>query len=225
METKIFDYGMNGEGVGKIDGKIVLVNNTLIDEVAEIDIVEDHKNYAVGTPRKIIKPSCDRQIPPCPYFYECGGCQLQHMNYSEQLKFKTNHIKKTIKKITGLDVNVNDTIPCANMFEYRNKMSFSVAESCCGLLKFNSNSIITVICRNYFNNISANSERATLKIHLVSLILNINELTDNLISILLHTRSKGNHHVFVVHRATQSIDARYTGYNYNILTFYKRCCC
>ena len=103
METKIFDYGINGEGVGKIDGKIVLVNNTLVDEVAEIDIVEDHKNYAVGTPRKIIKPSCDRQIPPCPYFYECGGCQLQHMNYSEQLKFKTNHIKKTIKKITGLD--------------------------------------------------------------------------------------------------------------------------
>ena len=100
---------MNGEGVGKIDGKIVLVENALIDETVDITIVEDNKNYCIGKLNSIITPSSNRQDPPCPYFNDCGGCQLQHMNYLEQLKFKTNHIKKTIKKIKKPAVSYSRT--------------------------------------------------------------------------------------------------------------------
>ncbi|MBR4998639.1 MAG: 23S rRNA (uracil(1939)-C(5))-methyltransferase RlmD, partial [Clostridia bacterium] len=144
METKIFDYGMNGEGVAKIDGKIVLINNALINEVADIDIVEDNKNYCIGKLSKIISQSSQRQNPPCPYFSECGGCQLQHMTYSEQLKFKTLNIKKTIKKICNLEVAVKDCVPCSSCYNYRNKMSFSINNEKCGLLKPNSNEIVEI---------------------------------------------------------------------------------
>ena len=104
MEIKIFDYGMNGEGVAKNDGKILLVEHTLIDEVVDVEIVKDFDNYAIAIPKQIKIKSSKRTEPVCPYFYECGGCNLQHMNYSEQLKFKTKLIKKTIKKITGYKV-------------------------------------------------------------------------------------------------------------------------
>ena len=144
METKIFDYGMNGEGVGSLDGKIVLVTNGLIDEIVDIQVINDYQNYSIGKLNKIIAESPKRQTPPCPYFYECGGCGLQHMIYDEQLKFKTNHIKKTIKKITGLDVKVNNTVACSTQFSYRNKMSFSVFENNCGLLKLNSKDIVNI---------------------------------------------------------------------------------
>ena len=144
MEIKIFDYGMNGEGVGNLEGKIFLVENALIDELAEIDIIEDNGNYAIAKANKIINSSTNRTYPKCPYFFECGGCQLQHMTYAEQLKFKTNHIKKTIKKITGLDVEVNQTIPCSQPFNYRNKMSFTVQDNICGLLKKKSNNIVDI---------------------------------------------------------------------------------
>ena len=89
METKIYDYGMNGEGVAKLDGKIVLVENALVDEVVEIEIVEDNKNYSIGKTNKLLIKSSNRVNPKCPYFNECGGCDLQHMNYAEQLKLKT----------------------------------------------------------------------------------------------------------------------------------------
>ena len=46
METKIFDYGMNGEGVGKIDGKVLLVANALINETVDVEIT-DAMNWAV----------------------------------------------------------------------------------------------------------------------------------------------------------------------------------
>ena len=144
METKIFDYGMNGEGVGKVDGKVVLVNNALIDEVVDVEIVEDFKNYSTATINNIIKQSQNRTVPICPYYTDCGGCQLQHMKYSEQLKFKTLNVQKTIKKITGLDVHVNETIPCSTPFGYRNKMSYSVSGSTCGLMQSNSNNIVDI---------------------------------------------------------------------------------
>ncbi|MBO5955109.1 MAG: 23S rRNA (uracil(1939)-C(5))-methyltransferase RlmD [Clostridia bacterium] len=144
METKIFDYGMNGEGVAKIDGKIVLIENSLIDEVVDLEIVEDNKNYALSKVNQIIIESENRQIPPCPYFFECGGCDIQHMKYDEQLKFKTNHIKKTIKKICKIDVDVNQTVACSIEFNYRNKMSFSVNKKHCGLLKKNSKEIVNI---------------------------------------------------------------------------------
>ena len=144
IQTKIFDYGMNGEGVAKIDGKIVLINNALIDELVDVEIVEDNKNYSIGKVSKIISQSKNREIPPCSYFFECGGCQLQHMNYAEQLKFKTYLVKKTIKKITSLDVDVKDTIPCSDFFAYRNKMSFSVNKNICGLFKHNSKEIVNI---------------------------------------------------------------------------------
>ena len=145
MKTKIFDYGMNGEGIGKIENKIVLVPNALIDELVEVEIVEDNKNYFTANLKSIVEISSNRQHPPCPYYNECGGCNLQHMNYAEQLKFKTNHIQKTIKKITGLELKVNNTIDCSNEFNYRNKMSFSVQNNSCGLLKHNSKEIVDIV--------------------------------------------------------------------------------
>lgn len=144
MEIKIIDYGMNGEGVGKLEGKIILTNNALVDETVDVSIVEDNKNYSIAKTNKIISPSPERDIPKCPYFFACGGCDIQHLNYNEQLKFKTNHIKKTIKKITGLEVNVNKTIGCKTQFGYRNKMSFSLINNNCGLLKKNSKDIVKI---------------------------------------------------------------------------------
>ncbi len=144
MEIKIFDYGMNGEGVGKLDGKIVLVENTLNGETVDVDILNDNGNYATAKSTNIIKKSKSRTKPECPYFDQCGGCQLQHMNYSEQLKLKTNHIRKTIKKITGLDINIKDTVPCSTPFHYRNKMSFSIQSFNCGFLKEKSNEIVDI---------------------------------------------------------------------------------
>lgn len=144
METKIFDYGMNGEGIAKIDGKITLVPNALVDEIVDIEIEKDNSNYSIASLKEIKQQSNSRITPICPYFEKCGGCQLQHMSYEEQLKFKTLNIKKTLKKITGIEFDVNETVSCSSPFSYRNKMSFSVKDSACGLLMFNSKEIVEI---------------------------------------------------------------------------------
>ena len=86
MKSTIFDYGMNCEGVAKIGGKIFLIPGALIDEEVDAQILKEKPNYTIATLNKIIVPSANRVKPVCPYFSVCGGCDLQHMNYEEQLR-------------------------------------------------------------------------------------------------------------------------------------------
>ena len=144
MITEIFDYGMNGEGVGKVNGKIALIEHALVGEEVEFTLVEDNKNFCVGKLTEIIKTSEQRADAPCPYFYECGGCDLQHMKYEEQLKFKQILVQKTIKKITGVDCEVSNTVPSKNVFRYRNKLSINFKDGTSGFFKEGSKDIVEI---------------------------------------------------------------------------------
>ena len=144
MENLIYDYGMNGEGVTKIDNVVTLVPFALKDETVDVEILKSFGNYNTAILKNIIKPSEKRVSSPCPFFEKCGGCDLQHMNYSEQLFFKSLLVKKTIKKICGLDAEVSPTIPCNQQFAYRNKVSFNFHNSISGFYEENSKNLIEV---------------------------------------------------------------------------------
>lgn len=135
---------MNGEGVAKLDGKVVLIDGAIIGENIEISILSDKGNYAIGKVDNIVSKSPHRITPQCPYFFTCGGCSLQHMDYAEQLHFKKTLVQKTLKKIARQDFSVSDTVPCDHDFGYRNKLSFSVDKKICGFKHEKSDDIIDI---------------------------------------------------------------------------------
>lgn len=144
MEIEITDYGMNGEGVGFNDKKTIFVPSSLIGEEVEIAIDKDFSNYALAHVDKIIQKSQERVCPPCPYFSKCGGCNLQHMSYAEQLKFKSLLVQKTIKKIAHLDCEVAPTIPCSNQYGYRNKVSLNIEQNSIGFYEASTKHIVEI---------------------------------------------------------------------------------
>lgn len=116
-----------GQGVGKIDGLVVFVDNALIGEIVDVKITKQTKSYAVGTIVKLVKPSEKRVEPFCPVYDKCGGCSVQHMSYEEQLGFKTDTVRQSLKRIGGLEnVQVHDAIGMENPFHYRNKVQYPV---------------------------------------------------------------------------------------------------
>ena len=143
MKIEIEDYGMSGEGVGKNFGKIVLIPNAIIDEIVECDETKDCGNYSIAKLKKIIQSSENRVKEKCEYANICGGCDLQHMSYAEQLKFKQILVKKTLKKIANIDFAVSTT-EASQQFGYRNKMSFSTSNAKCGFKCRASNEIVDV---------------------------------------------------------------------------------
>ena len=73
-------------GVGRKEGQVIMVPLTAPGDEAEVRIVEEKGNYAIGELLRLTNPSLLRQSPPCPYVGRCGGCPWQQIQYEAQLK-------------------------------------------------------------------------------------------------------------------------------------------
>lgn len=101
-EITIDDFGSEGEGIGHIDGMAVFVKDAAPMDVARIKIIKVKKNYAYGRLMEIIKPSPYRVDMICPHGKRCGGCQIMHVSYEEQLKWKQDKVLNCLKRIGGM---------------------------------------------------------------------------------------------------------------------------
>lgn len=139
---EILKYDHNGRGITYLNDKIVFVSNAIIGEDVEIKIIEEKKNYIVAEVDKYNKISSIREKNICPYFNVCGGCDIMHLPYLEQLKFKQNKVKEIINKFYGGKVVIKDII-YDKEFNYRNKVSLKINNKV-GYYKKNSHDIINI---------------------------------------------------------------------------------
>ncbi len=118
--------GKNGEGIGKIDNFTIFVPFALPKETVEISIETVKKNYAIGKMKHILVKSVDRVKPHCPVYYQCGGCQLEHLSYEAQLRLKEEQVRSIIEHLAKLPypVPVLPVIGSEEPWYYRNKMMF-----------------------------------------------------------------------------------------------------
>ena len=127
---KIHNFGSSGEGVGKLGELIIFVEGALPGEEILAEIVTRKKNYAVGKLIEVVKPSIERVKPFCPLYNDCGGCQLQHLNYSAQLNWKRQQVVDAVERIGKLNgVEIFETLGMENPLRYRNKMQFPVGKN------------------------------------------------------------------------------------------------
>lgn len=124
----IVDIGQGGVGVGKCDGFTVFVEGGLIQDKIKVKINKSKKNYAVGDIVEIIDASPFRVERTCSdSLKDCGGCQIQELDYKKQLDIKTNEVKQVITRIGKLDnVLIHDTIGMDTPLRYRNKAQFPI---------------------------------------------------------------------------------------------------
>jgi 23S rRNA (uracil1939-C5)-methyltransferase len=77
-----------GAAVARVDGRVVFVEGALPGETVEAEVTQRRKDFWRAETREVLEPSPGRVAPPCPYYGTCGGCQLQHLDYSRQLTQK-----------------------------------------------------------------------------------------------------------------------------------------
>lgn len=118
-----------GDCVGRVNGLAVFVPDGIPGEKVEVKIIHRKKNYARGEIINLIEPVEERIDPKCAVYGACGGCQLQHMSYKEQLNNKKAIVKDALERIGKLQkVEVNDVIGSDYPFNYRNKAQFPLKE-------------------------------------------------------------------------------------------------
>ena len=125
-EGLVEGLGTDGEGIIKIEGTTAFVPFCLVGEKVRFKALKVKDNIAYGKLIKVLTPSYARVNAVCPVFTRCGGCDLQHMAYAEQLNFKKNAVCAALNKIGSIYVPVNNTVACSNEYNYRNKLALPI---------------------------------------------------------------------------------------------------
>lgn len=227
-ECEIVDIGEGGVGIGKYNGFTVFVDGGLLGEVIDVKITKSKKKYAEGVISKIKKSSEYRVDRVCSMKYRnCGGCQIQELNYSKQLEIKTNQVKENIKRIGQLEgIEILDTLGMKNPFRYRNKAQFPVRkengklkigfykkkshdvidmEKC--VIQHEKNDEIISIIRKYIedNNISIYDEK-TNKGSLRHIVTKIGYTTGEVMIVLVSKDDKFNNLDALIDELSENID-------------------
>lgn len=148
INLSIEKFGNTGEGISHIGEIPIFVKYTAPGDEIEAEITVIKKNYAEGILKRIIKPSPLRVTPPCPYYGKCGGCDLMHIDYENQLKLKKEMLSNTIRHISLIDADTSECIPSDKTLRYRNKFQapFGICENkvILGFFKYNTHKVIPI---------------------------------------------------------------------------------
>lgn len=128
IDVRIDDSGMNGEGVARVDGKVVFVPFTLRGEKVRAVVRSVKKNYATASVIKVTEPSPHRIAPTCKHYYKCGGCDTGHIDEEYRREMLLGELKNNLKKIAGVDCSPSEFVPSRGVA--RNKISMPFGMSC-----------------------------------------------------------------------------------------------
>lgn len=128
LELDIDRLSYGPYGVGRMDGKAIMVPQSAPGDRLVARLIESKERYGIGEILEIVTPSTLRQMPPCPYVGNCGGCTWQHIRYLEQLKAKEQSVGDALRRIGKLDdFELRPIIASPNAEHYRRRIRLQVS--------------------------------------------------------------------------------------------------
>ncbi len=113
----------SGDGLGRLDDRVVFVPYTLPGDKVKIKITQRKKTFALAEVVEILEPGEGRVDPKCNYFEQCGGCDWQHVPYAAQLEAKEHQLRDTLERIGSLgQIPIEPIASSEQHFGYRNRI-------------------------------------------------------------------------------------------------------
>lgn len=123
VELEISSLTNMGQGVGRVEGWVVMVPFTIPGERVRARVYRNHKNYSDADLMEVLRPSENRVEASCPVFGTCGGCQYQHIEYEEQLRWKGKQVEELFQRMAGIEVKVRSVVGSPRQYGYRSKIT------------------------------------------------------------------------------------------------------
>jgi 23S rRNA (uracil1939-C5)-methyltransferase len=130
--------------VGHLDGKVVFVRGAAPDEEVDAEVREERRTFSSADLVAVVRPSPQRRTPPCPYLPRCGGCPWQHLTYAAQLAAKRDIVREQLRRLAGVEVDVEPVLPSPNEFGYRRRIKLRVSDGAVGFYAAASHELVPI---------------------------------------------------------------------------------
>jgi tRNA/tmRNA/rRNA uracil-C5-methylase (TrmA/RlmC/RlmD family) len=123
IELEVATLTNMAQGLGRVDGWVVMVPYALPGELVRVRIYRNDKNFSEGDLVEVLRPSPDRVEPRCPLFGSCGGCQYQNFAYPAQLESKRRQVEELLRHMARVEFPVAPVIASPREYGYRSKIT------------------------------------------------------------------------------------------------------
>src|SRR3984885_10064195 len=135
-------YG--GEGLARLEGKVVLVPFVLPGEVVRAETERAKNDLWRGRLIEVLQPSASRVTPDCPYFQRCGGCQYQHIDYPFQLEQKREILREALQRVGKIEFPGEIGMLSGEPWQYRNRIQRHIEGGKVGYFAQGSRDLIAI---------------------------------------------------------------------------------
>jgi 23S rRNA (uracil1939-C5)-methyltransferase len=135
-------YG--GEGLGRADGRVVLVPNVLPGERVLVEPTTQKGGLLRARVAEMWASSESRVEPGCQYFGRCGGCHYQHAGYELQLEVKRSILRETLLRVGKIEAPEQIASISGEPWGYRNRAQFHVHNRRIGYLEAGSHRLCPI---------------------------------------------------------------------------------
>ncbi len=115
-----------GSGVAHPDGMAVFIKGAAVGDTLTMRVIKVNKKYAIAKIEEIITPSSDRADNDCTAFPSCGGCAFRHITYDAECRMKHQRVADAMRRIGGIDCEVEEIVAGETESGYRNKAQYAV---------------------------------------------------------------------------------------------------
>jgi len=130
LELTIDSLAYGGNGVARLDGFVVFVRRGLPGDTVRARVTKVQRRHAEAIATEVVAPGPQRVEAPCAHYPACGGCRFQDLDYDAQVATKHRWVADSLQRLAGLDdPPLEEIVPAASRFHYRNKMEYSFAPS------------------------------------------------------------------------------------------------
>jgi 23S rRNA (uracil1939-C5)-methyltransferase len=126
MDVTIEKLIYGGDGLAHHEGSTVFIPFVLPAERVVALPVEQKKKFVRARVEQLVEPSPQRTLPPCPHFGICGGCNYQHIPNEAQLKYKTEILRETLRRVGRLDWTGEIKAHASPAWGYRNRAQWKI---------------------------------------------------------------------------------------------------
>lgn len=144
MIGKVQVMAKGGQGIVFHEDRPVFLTGVIPGERVEFTVTGHKGTVGFGSLDRIIEPSPQRRVPPCPHYDRCGGCNFQHIADAEQVVLKQAILIDNLKRLAHVSLPFVPPVLPSPAFRYRTRSSLKIKDRKIGFYERQSHQVVEI---------------------------------------------------------------------------------